>query len=117
MSFTACSKDKFELEGKWQNVGGTTFGVTEEDSVVTFGTNKKCNLYVVDGFYSFGKPSKKGNTYELKVGDADTVQEMGEDGEYEELERVEDVIFTVEVIDNDNIKLSNSSVTLTLKRI
>ena len=76
----------FQIEGKWKNVGTTTFGQAQEGSIVVFdGTN--CNLYSPADTYAF---YHNGDSYQLDCTSAVFS---------------ENLTFYVYVIDENNIEI------------
>lgn len=102
-SSSSSSKSKtgtgsFSIEGKWKSVGSEGFGQAQPGSIVYFdGAN--CNFFSPQDTYAF---YKSGSSYVLDVTSYLTSQNLS---------------FTVNVIDNNNIEVKGSGRTTTLKRM
>ena len=87
----------FNIKGKWKNIGEGTYGQAQKGSIIVFdGTN--CNFVSPKDTYAF---YKDGNDFQLDCTTplADTVS------------------FTVKIIDNNNIDITNDYWIVELKRI
>ncbi len=94
----SCGGGKFSIEGKWKNVGSTTFGQVQKDAVVIFnGTN--CNFFSPRDTYAF---YKEGSRYKL-----DCTSFLFS----------ETLTFNVKVVNKDNIEVDTGSDVLKLKRV
>ena len=92
------SASSFTIEGKWKSVGSEGFGQAQPGSIVSFnGTN--CNFFSPSDTYAF---YKSGSSYVLDVTSVLTSKNL---------------TFTVKIIDNDNIEVTGSGRTTTLKRM
>ena len=96
-SAASSSASNFAIEGKWKNVGKGTFGQAQEGAIVVF-DGRNCNFFSPADTYAF---YKDGNQYVLDCTSplADTLS------------------FTVDVLNDDEITISNSSSTVQLKRV
>ena len=94
---TSSSISNFAIEGKWKNVGQDTFGQAQKGAIIVF-DGRNCNFFSPADTYAF---YKDGNQYVLDCTSplADTLS------------------FMVEVLNNDEITISNSSNTVQLKRV
>ena len=89
--------DSFDIKGKWKNIGEYTYGQAQTGSIINFdGTN--CNFYSPKDTYAF---YKKGDNYRL-----DCTSPLGDTAS-----------FTVKIIDDDHIDVSNGSNIVELKRV
>lgn len=95
---SACGAGGFSIEGKWKNVGSTTFGQVQQGSIVAF-DGKNCNVFSPKDTYAFYKDGKQ---YKLDC--------TG-------LLFSENLSFTVKVVDKDNIEIDTGSGVLKLKRV
>ena len=99
LTLAACGGGKgFSIEGKWKNVGSTTFGQVQDGSIVVF-DGKNCNVYSPKDTYAF---YKEGSQYKLDC--------TG-------LLFSENLSFTVKVVNKDSIEINAGSVVLKLKRV
>lgn len=94
---TSSSISNFAIEGKWKNVGQDTFGQAQKGAIIVF-DGRNCNFFSPADTYAF---YKEGNNYVLDCTSplADTLS------------------FTVKVLNDDEITISNSSSTVQLKRV
>ena len=91
------TKNDFSIIGKWKNIGEYTYGQAQTGSIINFdGTN--CNFYSPKDTYAF---YKKGDNYRL-----DCTSPLGDTAS-----------FTVKIIDDDHIDVSNGSNIVELKRV
>ena len=94
---TYTNTDKFDIKGKWKNIGKYTYGQAQKGSIISFdGTN--CNFYSPKDTYAF---YKKGDNYRL-----DCTSPLGDTAS-----------FTVKIVDDEHIDVSNGSDIVELKRI
>ena len=87
----------FAIEGKWKNTGEGTFGQMQAGAITTF-DGKNCNVFSPGDTYAFYEENGK---YRL-----DVTGLLGGSPS-----------FTVTIVDNDHIELSNSSTTVELTRV
>ena len=97
-SLTACTGSKFKIEGKWKNIGDSTFAQVQSGTVIVF-DGEKCAIYSPSDTYAFYQESSQWYLDCTSFLFKDTVQ------------------FKVEILDNDNIELSYGDTTLKLKRV
>ena len=88
----------FSIKGKWKNVGDTTFGQIQKNSILIVDDNY-CNLYSPRDTYAF---TSSLGSHKLEI----TSFLFGEHLE-----------FNVTILDNDNILLERNSTTLRLCRV
>lgn len=89
--------DSFDIKGKWKNIGEYTYGQAQKGSIINFdGTN--CNFYSPKDTYAF---YKKGESYRL-----DCTSPLGDTAS-----------FTVKIVDDEHIDVSNGSDIVELKRV
>ncbi len=96
--FASCGGSGFAIEGKWKNVGSTTYGQVQQGAIVVFdGSN--CNMVSPSDTYAF---YKNGDNYVL-----DCTLYLSSDT----------LSFTVKVVDNDHIQIYTGSGYLELTRV
>lgn len=98
LSLTACSGEKFKIEGKWKNVGDTAFAQVRTGTVVNF-DGEKCAIYSPSDTYAFYQEKDQWYLDCTNFLFKDTMQ------------------FKVNIIDNDNIELKIGDTILSLKRV
>jgi|GEM_PF-2742889 len=96
---SGCSKN-FSIEGKWKNVGSTTYGQIQAGAIVSF-NGSKCNVVSPSDTYAF---------YENGSGDGYTL-------DVTTLLFSQTLSFNVTVEDNDHISLENGGTVIQLERI
>lgn len=99
LMLVSCSgSSSFEINGKWKNTGSEGFGQAQPGSIIIF-DEKNCNFYSPSDTYAFYKDNGR---YVLDI----TSLLFGEN-----------MSFTVDVKDKDNIEITNGRWVVKLTRV
>ena len=91
------SVDDFSIEGKWKNVGETTWGQAQTGAIIVF-DGKNCNYFSPNDTYAF---YKDGDNYKL-----DCTSPLGDT-----------ISSTVKIVDDNNIDIYSGSTVIELTRV
>ena len=96
-SFSACGSS-FSIKGKWKNIGDSTFGQVQKNSILII-DDYYCNLYSPKDTYAFYEENGQYKFDATSFLFGDTMS------------------FDVNIIDNNNIELSKGNTVLSLTRV